>query len=652
MARLPIIVGFGGYNAAGRSSFHHAYQRLVIETLSVQQRQAVLADLAVLMGLVRPCDGELMSFIDGQGRSLDLAQLEAQYSQVILQGTLVRRIEKTYFDVDAVHWQQNITLNTDTNTPITFEISKKHLPQTLPDDWQVDELDNKTCKVTLTGPLDVKLDNMRVLSVKGAGQFPSGFSPGEHYRSRFHPRSLQMAILGASDAINSSGIPWQTIADAVSPDEVAVYSSNIMGQLDEAGLGGMLNARLQGKRITSKQCPLGHNSMTADFINAYVLGSVGSTGSITGACASFLYNLKAGMEDIQSGRKKVVLVGNSETPITSQIIDGYASMGALASEEGLQNLDQTKEADFRRSSRPFSENCGFTIAESSQYFLLMDDSLAMSLGAHIYGAVTDVFVNADGIKQSISTPGAGNMITMAKAVASAQALLGPQAIRKHSFVQAHGSSTPLNRVTESKIYHEIAQTFGIESWPICAVKSYLGHSLAAASGDQLAMTLGVFAHGVIPKVNAIDHIADDVFAEHLDIPLEHISKPVEHWKVAFLNSKGFGGNNASAVVLAPNVVQQMLRKRHGVLEFKEYETRLAFTQHKAKQYDKQASMGELNVIYRYGTPCIDEEEISLSIQQVSLPGFMQSVQLPTQHAYQDWLAQETEQERLLARIRS
>ena len=650
MASLPLIVGFGGYNAAGRSSFHHAYKRLIIDTLSEPERQTAYADLAVLMGLVSVHTKQPLSFVDTLGRVFSLAELEAEYSKVILKSTLVRRIEQTYFDVDAVPWQQGITLNTQ--QPVSFELSSKQMPPVIPDDWQVTQLDKKTVKVTLIGPVDVKLNTLRALGVKGAGQFPSGFTPSQHYASRFHPRSLQMAILGASDAINSCGIPWQVIADAVSPDDVAVYSSNIMGQLDEAGLGGMLNARLQGKRITSKQCPLGHNSMTADFINAYVLGSVGSTGSITGACASFLYNLKAGMEDIQSGRKKVVLVGNSETPITSEIIDGYASMGALASEEGLRNLDQAPEADLYRSSRPFSDNCGFTIAESSQYVLLMDDTLALALGAQIYGAVSDVFVNADGIKQSISTPGAGNMITMAKAVASAKALLGERAVREHSFIQAHGSSTPLNRVTESKIYHEIAQTFAIKDWPVCAVKSYLGHSLASASGDQLAMTLGIFAHGVIPKVNGIDHVAEDVFAEHLHIPLKHIKQSALHWQVAFLNSKGFGGNNASAVVLSPNVVKSMLTQRHGAVVYRQYESRAVLTQEHALEYDHQASMGQLSVIYRYGESCIDESAIALTQNELTLPGFAHSIALPTQHAYQDWLPEQTEAVSLLAQIHS
>ncbi len=80
--------------------------------------------------------------------------------------------------------------------------------------------------------------------------------------------------------------------------------------------------------------------------------------------------------------------------------------------------------DFRRASRPFGENCGFTLAESSQYVVLMDDELALRLGADIHGAVTDVFINADGFKKSISAPGPGNYLTVAKAVASAVQIVG------------------------------------------------------------------------------------------------------------------------------------------------------------------------------------------------------------------------------------
>ena len=79
-----------------------------------------------------------------------------------------------------------------------------------------------------------------------------------------------------------------------------MYAGSAMGQLDGAGAGGMLKSRYMGKRITSKYCPLSLAEMSADFINAYVLGSMGSTGATLGACASFLYNLKNGIADIRS----------------------------------------------------------------------------------------------------------------------------------------------------------------------------------------------------------------------------------------------------------------------------------------------------------------------------------------------------------------
>src|SRR5690606_27900130 len=133
--------------------------------------------------------------------------------------------------------------------------------------------------------------------------------------------------------------------------------------------------------------------------------------------------LRQGVEDIQSGRRRVVLVGGGEAPVTPEIIDGFNAMSALASDANLRHLDGTQDVDYRRASRPFGQNCGFVLGESSQFALLMDDELAMELGADIYGAVSDVYINADGFKKSISAPGPGNYITLAKAVASARAIL-------------------------------------------------------------------------------------------------------------------------------------------------------------------------------------------------------------------------------------
>ena len=64
MSRLPVIVGFGGYNAAGRSSFHHGFRRIVQESLDAASRQETLAGLAVMMKLVQVVDGQFRSHAD------------------------------------------------------------------------------------------------------------------------------------------------------------------------------------------------------------------------------------------------------------------------------------------------------------------------------------------------------------------------------------------------------------------------------------------------------------------------------------------------------------------------------------------------------------------------------------------------------------
>ena len=97
------------------------------------------------------------------------------------------------------------------------------------------------------------------------------------------------------------------------------------------------------------------------------------------------------------------MIGSSEAPITPEVIEGYRTMGALAEDEALIKLDggTFETPDHTRACRPFGENCGFTLAEASQFIVLFDDALALELGAQIYGSVADVFVNADGFKKSM-----------------------------------------------------------------------------------------------------------------------------------------------------------------------------------------------------------------------------------------------------------
>ena len=623
---LPVIVGFGGFNAAGRSSSHQAFRRMVLESLPINEQHDTIAGLACLMGLVRS-QGEI--YVDLNGTELTLAAAFEQYRDLVIEGTLVRRVE--HFDSSNLPGHRKIDFSEQQSA--VFTMAKRDLPKELPNDWQTSDLEDGRVEIITSG-VDKHLVTVPYeLAAKAAGQLPTGFDLTKHYNARFHPRGLQMALLGASDAIHSMGIPWEKVAAQVRPDEIGVYSSSVFGQVDDQGMGGLFQARLKGERTTAKQVALGLNSMPADFVNAYVLGSVGHTEATTGACASFLYSLQAAVRDLRSGRRRIAVVGNAEAPITPEMMEGFSNMGALGSDENLCKIDGTTMADWRRASRPFGENCGFTLSESTQYIVLMDDLLAIELGADIHGAVPEVFINADGIKKSISSPGVGNYISFSKAVAAAVGIVGIETVQERSFVHAHGSSTPANRVTESELISRVADAFDINDWPVTAVKSYVGHSIAAAGGDQLMSALGTFKYGIIPGIKTVTALAEDVYQKRLNFALNDNITAMK-MEVAFINSKGFGGNNASAILLSADKTNEMLLKRYGD-RFMDYIDPRETTRKSAADYAFQADRGNLAVIYRFGEELIDEQAVVITTTGMSIPGCSREIEFNTVNVWQD-----------------
>ena len=411
-----------------------------------------------------------------------------------------------------------------------------------------------------------------------------------------------------------------------------------MGQLDFNGSGGMLQAGLNGKRVSARNLPLGLAEMTADFVNAYILGNVGTTGANIGACATFLYNLRQGIQDIQSGKYRAVLVGGSEAPLTPEVMEGYRTMGALAEDEALMKIDGLNEGepDYRRACRPFAENCGFTLSEGSQFIILFDDELALELGANIYGSVADVFINADGFKKSIPGPGIGNYVTVGKAMGIIRSILGEDSLRHRSYMQAHGTSTPQNRVTESHIFSELAGSFGIEKWPVAAIKAYIGHSLACASADQLVASLGVWHDGIIPGIVTSQTIADDVHVDNLDFMLEHREIDPTAVDSVFINSKGFGGNNATAAVLAPHITRQMLERKHGKDALVQHAKMNEAVNERIAAYDDRMISGENSAIYQFGVGVIEGAELKITSSSISIPGQENEVSLDVPNPYSDF----------------
>ncbi len=87
----------------------------------------------------------------------------------------------------------------------------------------------------------------------------------------------------------------------------------------------------------------------------------------------------------------------------------------------------------------------------------------------------------------------------------------------------------------------------------------------------MSAALGSFAHGWLPGIRTVDHIADDVHRDHLNFCLDH--QPHDDLQATLINSKGFGGNNATAVALSHTITESMLKQRHGQQAFASWQQR-------------------------------------------------------------------------------
>ncbi len=637
MSHLPVIVGFGGINSAGRTSFHHGYRRLVIDKLAGPVQAETYLDLATLMGQVSYSDH---TFRDRAGTAHKPEMIAENFGPAILKNTLLRRVDSDLFEADRVSYNKRVQLEPCKGETVSFRMTKKELPSQIPLSWKVEEIngDPEGVRIILQESQEVYLPDSRKLKAQTVGQLPTGFDPASQYVSKHHPRGLQMAVYAATDAIRSMGIEWQSVLDCVAPDQIGVYASSAMGQLDVTGTGGMMKAGSLGQRTSSKQLAMGLVQMPSDFINAYVLGNLGHTSAQVGACATQLYNFYAAVKDIQTGRRKVAIVGSSEAPLIPEIIEGYRAMSALGDDAKILKLDGRDEMDtpdYHRACRPFSNNCGFVLGESAQYFILFADDLAVELGAQIFGAVGDIFIHADGFKKSISSPGFGNNVSLSKAAGFTRSVIGEQALQQQTFISAHGTGTPQNRTTESFSLNEIAKAFGIEKWPVSAIKCYVGHSLGPASGDQLATVLGTWQYGLIPGISTLDEVADDVHQSNLHFSQAHIDVDIRNQCAALINAKGFGGNNGTGVILSPLTTRKMLEEKHGRKKLMDYDNRNSVVVNNANEYDHAAIKGNTKPFYTFGENVLEEKDLNLTRYDMKIPGYKKSINLDLPSPYPD-----------------
>jgi len=588
------------------------------EVLSPQAKCESVVHQARLMNLISWNE----SWVEYQGQQSRSEQAICEkYDPILNDRCFIRKPRNdVYFDPYASPTLQEIFLEEgDLLWP------RESLPKELPAHLMVigEDPEKRLVRLRLSREMPAIIPGHMQLKVSCAGMLPDGVSleaTGFGEKSQRIPRNIKMALFGASDCMKSLGLTFEDITDHIAHDQIGIYVGSCMGQTQERSRDGVWRNLLRTDQPSTTGIPFSFLNMPADFIAAYLFGSLGRISCEVAACATFLYNLYNAVSDIRSGRTRFALVGASDAPINPAVMGGYDAMQALARDQALREHGHvTAHDDLARSaaSIPFGENFGFTLAEGAQFITLFHPDLALALGVEPLGAVADVFCHSDGWKDSITRPGVGNHITFGKTLAQAENLFGKKMLQQSSYVSAHGSSTPLNRKTEAKMFDQFAQLFKIKKWPVTAVKSYLGHTLGAAAGDQIHAALGGFSLGYVPKIQNLKTVGSGVSQQHLQFLTQHLQQSFD---LCFVNSKGFGGHNATASLISPKIAATWMRKKAGSKGKKTYEKKIEATQKKQRAWEEAYLKGAQMVHYHADRNLTEQHIEKLSKSGIKIRG--------------------------------
>jgi len=152
--------------------------------------------------------------------------------------------------------------------------------------------------------------------------------------------------------------------------------------------------------------------------------------------------------------------------------------------------------------------------------------------------------------------------------------------------------------------------------------------MAPASGDQLVTALGTWNKGVIPGIHSTEAIADDVFNDNLDILLENKEEEKNYYSAAFLNAKGFGGNNASAMILSPVESENLLDQKYSKSKMANYHSKAQETMQKSSLHNKQSLKGNYNVVYKFNENVLQgETDVTIERGKIKLKSFKNTINL-------------------------
>ena len=328
----------------------------------------------------------------------------------------------------------------------------------------------------------------------------------------------QYAVAAATQAYEDSGLAEGSVA----PDRFGVYIGSGIG-----GIGTLVteHTKLIEKgpgRISPFFVPMMISNIASGTV-AIKYHAQGPNIGIVTACATSTNSIGEAYRAIKHGYADVMLAGGSEAAITPLCFAGFISCQALS-----QATDKT------RASIPFDkERAGFTMGEGGAVVMLEEYEHAKARGAKIYAEVVGYGCTNDAYHMTAPDPEA---TASARAVELAAKEGGIEAGRD-VYVNAHGTGTPLNDKTETRMLKKV---FGDGAYKlhVSSTKSMTGHMLGAAGGVEAIASVLALYEGVVPPT--INYRVKDEDCD-LDItPNEAVDAPLA---AALSTSLGFGGHN-------------------------------------------------------------------------------------------------------------
>jgi 3-oxoacyl-[acyl-carrier-protein] synthase II len=282
------------------------------------------------------------------------------------------------------------------------------------------------------------------------------------------------------------------------------------------GHGCTPDARLMERNLRHTDAPT---------LLAHLLDARGPVLPIVSACAAGSQALGEGLRLLREGRAEVVVAGGAEPLLSYTYYLGFAILGALS----------RRYASPETASRPFDrKRNGFVIGEGAAVLVLETLAGARARGRPILGEILGYGDSSDGYRITDMHPEAEGAVQAMRA-AIADAGLGPDDVE---YVNAHGTSTPINDPTETLACKRV---FGDRAYqvPVSSNKSMIGHTIGAAGAIEALLTLEGMRRGVL--LPTINQEAKDRRCDLDYVPNE--ARAAEH-HVALSNSFGFGGQNA------------------------------------------------------------------------------------------------------------